>query len=141
MQQTKRPLLVLGLLINTFISVIYIISFLSSTSHELFSVIVFIFSIIIFIVNVKSFYTVNLNAKEFKKKMYLPWISFGLSLIYSLFLLIIILTSDDNGYDVYETLLTAMVIVIWLSLLAYIPGILTKIIDNKITYDEHINKK
>jgi hypothetical protein len=73
--------------------------------------------------------------------MYLPWISFGLSLIYSLFLLIIILTSDDNGYDVYETLLTAMVIVIWLSLLTYIPGILTKIIDDKITYDEHINKK
>lgn len=141
MQQTKRPLLVTGLLINTFICLIYIISFLSGTSHELFSILVFIFSIILFIINVKSFYTVNLSAKEFKKKMYLPWISFGLSLIYSIFLLIIILTSDDNGYDVYETLLTAMVIVIWLSLLAYIPGILTRIIDDKITYDEHINKK
>jgi hypothetical protein len=118
----------------------YIISFLFSNNKDFIPIVIFIISIIIFIINVKSFYTVNLSAKEFKKKMYLPWLSFGLTFIYSLFILIVSIIESKNGVNPFETLMIGNLIVIWLGLLLYIPGILTKVIDNKISYEEHINK-
>ena len=140
MKKTKRPALLAGLTIITFIIALYILSYISRESNDILETIVFIVALVIFFVNVKSFYTVNLSAKEFKKQMYLPWISFGLTLIYSLFMLIVTIINSDNGLDRDELLTSALVIIVWLGLLLYIPGILTKIIDDKITYEEHINK-
>ena len=62
------------------------------------------------------------------------------TLIYSLFMLIVTIINSDNGLDRDELLTSALVIIVWLGLLLYIPGILTRIIDDKITYEEHINK-
>ena len=91
------------------------------------------------IINVKSFYTVNLSAKAFKKQMYLPWLSFGLIIIYSFFILIIIILESKAGQK--PILMIANLFVILTGALLYIPGILKKIIDDKITYDEHISQK
>ena len=129
MNKTKRPALLAGLTIITFIIALYILSYISRESNDILETIVFVVALVIFFVNIKSFYTVNLSAKEFKKQMYLPWLSFGLTLIYSLFMLIVTIINSDNGLDRDELLTSALVIIVWLGLLLYIPGILTKIID------------
>ena len=139
MNTTKRPMLLTGLIITTFEVVYYIISKILSTNNDLIPNIIFGLCIILLIINVKSFYTVNLSAKEFKKKMYLPWLSFGLIIIYSFFILIIIILETKDGQNV--TLMTANLFVILTGALLYIPGILKKIIDNKISYDDHISQK
>ena len=141
MNKTKRPALLAGLIIITFIIALYILSYISRETNDILETIVFVVALVIFFVNIKSFYTVNLSAKEFKKQMYLPWLSFGLTLIYSLFILIVTIINSDNGLTREEILTSAIVIIVWLGLLLYIPGILTRIIDDKITYEEHINKK
>ncbi len=139
MNTTKRPLLALGLVITTFEVSYYIISKLLSTNNDIIPNIIFALCVILLIINVKSFYTVNLSAKEFKKKMYLPWLSFGLIIIYSLFILIIIILDVKNGQNV--TFMAANLFVILSGALLYIPGILKKIIDDKITYSEYISQK
>ena len=139
MNTTKRPMLLTGLVITTFEIVYYIISKILSTNSELIPNIIFGLCIILLIINVKGFYTVNLNAKEFKKKMYLPWLSFGLIIIYSFFILIIIILGVKEGQNM--TLTIANLFVILTGALLYISGILKKIIDDKITYDDHIGQK
>jgi hypothetical protein len=140
MNQSKRPELVWGLTITTLGILVYIISSLINPSAEILSVIMFWFCIVALIVNISAFYTVNLTAKEFKKKMYWPWISFGLVLIYVLFLIILMLyTYKNNGMDP-NPLQIALCVVLALSLILYLLGILKRVIDDKITYEEHINQ-
>ncbi len=139
MNTTKRPLLLTGLVITTFEIVYYIIAKIFSKSNEPITNVIFTLCIIMLIINVKSFYTINLSAKEFKKKMYLPWLSFAIAIIYSFFILIVIILDNKNGKN--TTLMVANLFVILSGCLLYIPGILKKIIDNKISYEEHIEQK
>lgn len=141
MNNTKRPMLLVGLIITTFEITFYIISQLISKTDDAIANVIFAVCIIMLIFNVKSFYTVNLTAKEFKKKMYLPWTSFGLTIIYSFFILIVIIMNSKSGNDSKNVLMIANLFIISLGALLYIPGILKKIIDDKLTYEEHINSK
>ena len=137
MNKTKRPALLVGLVITTFVIVVYLISQLITNNQDPIAQIVFWAFVVILIFNICSFYTVNLSAKDFKKQMYLPWISFGLMLIYCFFVLAVILINSNNGIGSNDTLMIANLFIIVMGLLLFIPGILTKVIDNKITYEEH----
>jgi hypothetical protein len=96
---------------------------------------------VIFVINVKSFYTVNLSAKEFKNKRYLPWISFTLVILYLCYYLAVVLINSKNGMNLEATIEVGNFIVLSLGALLYIPGILKRIIDNKITYEEHVKQR
>jgi hypothetical protein len=67
MNTTKRPALLTGLVITTFEIVYYIIAKIFSENNEIIANVIFGLCIIMLIINVKSFYTINLSAKEFKK--------------------------------------------------------------------------
>ena len=140
MNETKRPALLVGLIITTFEVLLFIISYLSSGNKTPLDTVIFIVFVVIFIINVKSFYTVNLSAKEFKKKRYLPWISFVLVTLYLCYYLAVVLINSKEGMDFEATIEFGNLIVLALGTLLYLPGILTRVIDNKITYEEHLNQ-
>ena len=140
MEQTKRPALLAGLIITTIEILIFIIShFLTPDPSTLEKVIFWVYIIILFI-NISSFYTINLSAKEFKVKKYIPWLSFLLIFLYEFYYIAVIIINCKDGIHTMDTLMIANFIIILLGLLLYIPGILKRIIDNKIEYSEHIKK-
>lgn len=140
MKEYKRPELVGGLTITTIGVLAYIIASILGWKNEVIPIIAFVFSIIILFINIKAFYTVNLSEKEFKKQMVWPWVSFSLILIYILYLIfLMIYTFNTNGTEP-NILIIAICIVFFLSLILYILGILKKVIDKKITYEEHLNQ-
>ncbi len=141
MKKIKRPILAIGLTITTFEVSLYILSQLISNNSEIIAKVVFGVCLVILLLNINSFYTVNLTAKEFKVKRYLPWISFTLTLIYAIYYLAVIIMNLHDGVHPIDTLMIANLFVICMGLLLYIPGILKRIIDNKITYEEHLNEK
>ena len=140
MKEIKRPALLSGLIITTFEVVLYIIAQLITKNSEIIAKVIFGVCIVILLFNVSSFYTVNLTAKEFKTKRYLCWTSFTLTFLYGFYYLAVIIMNLHNGIQSNDTLMIANLFVICMGLLLYIPGILKKIIDDKITYDEHINQ-
>ncbi len=137
MDKIKRPILALGLSITTLEVGFYILSHLISKNDEIISKIVFAVCLVILLINVSSFYTVNLTAKEFKIKRYLPWISFTLTFIYSIYYLAVIIINTHDGIHPMDTLMIANLFVICIGLILYIPGILKRVTDKKITYEEH----
>ena len=137
MDKLKRQFLALGLSITTLEVGFYIISQLITKNDEIISKIVFGICLVILLFNINSFYTVNLSAKEFKKKIYLPWISFSLTFIYSIYYLAVIIMNTHDGIHPIDTLMIANLFIILVGLILYIPGILKRVTDNKITYEEH----
>ena len=140
MKETKRPALLAGLVITTFEIVLFIISFLLSKNSDIVEKIIFAVFVVTLIINTKSFYTVNLSAKEFKKKRYLPWLSFTLITIYNCYSLAIVIVNTRNGMSPMDLVMVGNLIILFLASLLYIPGILKRIIDNKITYEEHVKQ-
>ena len=112
MQNTKRLTLAVGLLIITFEVGFYIVSQLITKNSEIISKVIFGVCLVILLFNVNSFYTVNLTKNEFKKKRYLPWISFSLTFIYSLYYLAVILMNVQDGIHPIDTLMIANLFVI-----------------------------
>ena len=141
MKQTKRPALLAGLMITTFEIFIFIISFLFSNNSDQVEKIIFIAFVVTFIINVKSFYTVNLTAKEFKKKRYLPWLSFTLITLYNCYSFAIIIVNSRTGLKQNDIIMIGNLIVLVLATLLYIPGILKRVVDDKITYEEHVKQR
>lgn len=140
MNKIKRPGLLSGLIITTIQLVIFIISQLIVKNDDIVTKIIFWFSIVILIMNICSFYTVNLTKAEFKKEKLYPWISVVLLSIYDLYYLAIMIINVVDGVYVNDVFIIANFIITTLGLLLIIFGILKRIIDNKITYSEHITK-
>ena len=140
MNKTKRPALLAGLCITTVEVLMFIIAQLFTKDSHIIVQIVFWVCIVILLINISSFYTVNLSAKEFKEKRYLPWLSFILISIYECYYLAVLIITVRDGISGPDVLVVAQFLIILLGLLLYIPGILTKIIDNKLTYEEQDKK-
>lgn len=140
MNKTKRPALLAGLCITTVEVLMFIIAQLFAKDSHIIVQIVFWVCIVILLINISSFYTVNLSAKEFKEKRYLPWLSFILISIYECYYLAVLIITVRDGISGADSLVVAQFSIILLGLLLYIPGILTKIIDNKLTYEEQDKK-
>ena len=140
MKETKRPALLAGLIITTIELLIFIFSFLVSKNSDIVEKVIFGIFVVTLIINIKSLYTVNLTAKEFKKKRYLPWLSFALISIYNCYLFAMIVITSRKGLKQDTLFMIGNLFILVLATLLYIPGILKKIIDNKITYEEHINQ-
>lgn len=142
MNKIKRPVLLTALIFTTLELAFFIISQLIYKNDDVITKIVFWYSIVTLIINISSFYTVNLSAKEFKKQRIYPWISFVMILIYNLYYLaLIIVNCIDGDVAIREILMISNYFIITIGLILFVPGILKKIIDNKIVYEEKNQKK
>ena len=140
MKEMKRPELAGGLTITTLGVLVYIVLCLFNWPSEILSVIMFWISVVILLINIKAFYTVNLSAKDFKKQMVWPWISFSLILIYIFYKTILILFVFKTNGNQPDALDIAICVVFFLALILYILGILKRIVDGKISYEEHLKQ-
>ena len=131
MQNTKRLTLAVGLLITTFEVGFYIVSQLITKNSEIISKVIFGVCLVILLFNINSFYTVNLTRNEFKKKRYLPWISFSLTFIYSLYYLAVILMNVQDGIHPIDTLMIANLFIICMGLFLMLIGILKRVRNEK----------
>lgn len=141
MNKIKRPMLLTGLIFTTFELVVFIATQLFVKNDDVVTKIVFWFCIVTLLINISSFYTVNLSAKEFKKQRYFPWISFVLILIYNLYYLALLIINLSNGLSTTDILMLSNYFIITVGMILFIPGCLKKIVDNKISYNEHIGQK
>ena len=136
MQQTKRPLLKMGLILTTILALCYIISQI----FNLTSWIILVLFVAVFFFNMAALKTVNMSKSEFKKGKWYSWASIILVFIYNIFEFARIL-NDKNNIGVMDSTMFLMIGVMFISLfsiLLCIFGILTRVIDNKITYEEHL---
>ena len=131
--KTKRPLLLFGNSILMILTIFYLFSQIIAFSSPL---ILFIF-IIIFISLVFGLKSVNLSQREFKKKKWFSWIAIILFFLYDIFEYIILIRRyNSSGY--IDVLKIAILFITLFASIISIFGILTRVIDNKITYEEHI---
>ena len=142
--KSKRPALSIGLSITLLLSLCYIVSAIITLASNLYynMIILFVF-IIIFILNCKALKTVDLSAKEFKKAKWYSWILIILIFIYDIFEYILIIRTYHNigGLLEADVLKVALLFITFMALFLCIIGICTKVIDNKITYEEHVNNQ
>jgi hypothetical protein len=142
--KSKRPVLSIGLSITLLLSLCYIISAIFTLSSDLYySVIILFVFIIVFILNYKALKTVDLSAKDFKKGKWYSWILIIIIFLYDIFEYILIIKSyhANDGLLTNKVLRIALLFITFMALLLCILGICTKVIDNKITYEEHLNKQ
>lgn len=131
-KQCKRPLLLFGNSILLILSIFYLYSqIVSFTSPIILVVFIFIFFF--------SFYglkSVNMSKKEFKKSKWFSWLAIILFFLYDIFEYIILIREYNvTGY--INTIKIAVLFITLLAMLITMCGILTRVIDNKITYEEH----
>jgi hypothetical protein len=134
-KQCKRPLLLFGNSILFILSVIYIFSqIINFNSPIILGAFIFIFFF--------SFYglkSVNMSKKEFKKGKWFTWVAIILFFLYDIFEYIILIREyNSTGY--INILKVAVLFITLFAMLLSTLGILTRVIDNKITYEEHIKK-
>ena len=135
MTKTKRPLLLLGLVITTILSLFYIFSQIIAFT----SWIILVLFIAVFFFNIAAFKTINMTKKDFKRGKWFSWASIFLIFIYDIFEYIIIIRKyHSTGY--VNVVKVALLFITLFALLLKMCGILTRVIDNKITYEEHLKK-
>ena len=135
MQQSKRALLTFGLVITTLLSIFYIVSQILHFS----SWIILVLFIAVFFLNMAAFKTVNMTKKDFKRGKWFSWASIFLIFIYDIFEYIIIIRKY-NSTGIIDVMKISLLFITLFALFLCMCGILTRVIDNKITYDEHIKK-
>ena len=140
MNNIKRPALLAGLCITTFFTGMFVLSQIIVKEPGILVNIIFWVQVVILLINISSFYTVNLSAKEFKEKRYLPWLSFWLTFIYECYYLAVLIVNVRDGMNGSDALIVAIYAIMMLGLLLYLPGILKKIVDNKLSYEYHSKK-
>lgn len=130
---TKRPLLLFGNIILLLLSLLYIFSQIINFNSPL----IFGGFIIVFIFLVMGIKSVNLSKKEFKKNKWFSWIAIILFFVYDVYEYTLLIDDyNKSGYiDVFK--IAILFITLFASIIS-IFGILTRVIDNKITYEEHI---
>ena len=92
MQQTKRPLLRMGLILTTILALCYIISQI----FNLTSWIILVLYVAVFFFNMAALKTVNMSKSEFKKGKWYSWASIILVFIYNIFEFARILNDKNN---------------------------------------------
>lgn len=145
--KSKRPLLLIGLSITFLLSLCYIISqIMNLFSQQQFYttswIILFIFCIV-FILNYKALKTVDFSEKDFKKGKWYSWSVIIIFFLYDIFEYINIIRSYNKSDVVYvdNVLKIALLFITLIALLLSTLGICTKVIDNKISYNDYINKQ
>lgn len=133
--KTKRPLLLLGNSILLILSIFYIISQII----EFTSPIILVLFIFVFFFNFYGLKSVNMSKKDFKKAKWFSWLSIIFFFIYDIFEYIILIRRyNSSGY--VDILKISILFITLFAMLLSMLGILTRVIDNKITYEEHIKK-
>ena len=111
MQQTKRPLLKMGLILTTILALCYIISQI----FNLTSWIILVLFVAVFFFNMAALKTVNMSKLEFKKGKWYSWASIILIFIYNIFEFARIL-NDKNNIGVMDSTMFLMIGVMFISL-------------------------
>lgn len=141
----KRQALTFGLAVISLLFVVFTVIFIINISrgNSDYTTWFFMFySLSIVILNLYASPVAKLNVADFKKQKILPWISCFLSFIFTMYLFILLLFTKSLGFSSSQRiLLFAMIFSIDASIILCIFGIKAKIIENKITYEEHMDAK